>query len=65
MDFEFCPTLYILGNSRPQAHIVKPSANWIQISIMISKQIRNWKYAEGLVGQDWLTELGKLGYPIV
>lgn len=31
VDFEFCPSLYILGNPKPMAHIVKPLTGFRQV----------------------------------
>lgn len=62
VDFDFCPSNYILGNPKPMAYIVKPFNNRIRTSIMIGKQtiMRKWKTKDGPVFQDCLVELGKV-----
>lgn len=61
IDKKLWPDQYILGNLKTIRHTVKPLANWVQINIMIGKQIimRKWKDVVGPLFQDWASELGK------
>lgn len=53
-NYQFSPSLYKLESPRPLKEFAKPLAHWIQISIMISKQMimRKWKAVEDPMFQD-------------